>query len=72
MSADPRLDAFPAGFFARADEGPDDRFYAPDRVKLKVAFGVSKNSKAALPEAAVLREPARAAAPALLVPEAPA
>jgi SAM-dependent methyltransferase len=32
MSADPRLDAFPAGFFARADEGPDDRFYAPVRL----------------------------------------
>jgi SAM-dependent methyltransferase len=32
VSADPRLDAFPAGFFARADEGADDQFYAPVRL----------------------------------------
>ena len=29
---DPRLEAFPAGFFARADSGPDERFYAPVRL----------------------------------------
>ncbi len=31
MSIDPH-DTFPAGFFRRTDESPDDRFYVPDRL----------------------------------------
>jgi SAM-dependent methyltransferase len=31
-SPDPRLDTFPPGFFARADESQDDRFYEPVRL----------------------------------------
>ena len=31
MAADPRYEQFPAGFFDRADESDDGRFYEPDR-----------------------------------------
>ena len=32
MSGTTAGDAFPAGFFARTDESPDDQFYVPDRL----------------------------------------
>jgi SAM-dependent methyltransferase len=36
---DPRYDEFPAGFFARGDEEPDGRFYAPTRLVTHIDDG---------------------------------
>jgi hypothetical protein len=36
---DERYDGFPDGFFARADESPDDRFYVPPRLVTHIDEG---------------------------------